>query len=241
MIAAPAGRGLGDGALPRPPPLPLSLDDQGCGISIWPNNRTGGKRQGLLLFPWLSEGPEWQGRPGGRIPEPSHWGPHTHPWMLALLAEDRSQSHVLEGHVGTECLSAPLGQGGSPHPPSGGSHSGSHRMGGWFPGRVGLGAHQGLGLLGLRKASEREGGGRLRRHLETEVQPGLVAPPPGHSQEATRRHGVKSRCLYSGCITWSLSQAWTAPYRATLSSSGLHDNGHAAHRGCARWLCLCLF
>ena len=78
------------------------------------------------------------------------------------------------------------------------------------PRRVGLGAHQGLGLLGLRKASEGEGGGRLRRHLETEVQPGLVAPPAGHYQEVTRRHGVKSRCLYSGCITWSLSQAWTA-------------------------------
>ena len=106
--------------------------------------------------------------------------------MLALLAEESSQSHVLEGHVGTECLSAPLGQGGSPHPPSGGrSHSGSLQAGCRVPGRVGLGAHQGLGLLGLRKASEGEDGGRLRRHLETEVQPGLVAPLPGHSQEET--------------------------------------------------------
>ena len=159
--------------------------------------------------PALKSSVEWWGRPGGRIPEPSHWGPHTHPWMLALLAEERSQSRVLEGHVGTECLSAPLCQGGSPHPPLGGSHSGSHEAGCLVLRRAGLGAHQGLGLLGLRKTSEGEGGGRLRRHLETEVQPGLVAPPPGHSQEATRRHGVKSRCLYSGCFTWSLSQAWT--------------------------------
>lgn len=127
-----------------------------------------------------------------------------------LCWQERSQSHVLEGHVGTECLSVPLGQGGSPHPPSG-SHSGSHEAGCLVAGRIVLGAHQGLGLLGLRKASEGEGGGRLRRHLETEVQPGLVAPPPGHSQEATRRHGLKSRCLYSGCFTWSLSQAWTQP------------------------------
>ena len=192
-----ASRSLGDGALPRPPPLPPSLDDQGCRVSIWPNNRTGCKRRGRLLFPWLSEGPEWWGRPGGEVPGAKPLGPHTHPWMLALLAEESSQSHVLEGHVGTECLSAPLGQGGSSHPPSGGrSHSGSLQAGCRVPGRVGLGAHQGLGLLGLRKASEGEDGGRLRRHLETEVQPGLVAPLPGHSQEETRRYGVKPRCLY---------------------------------------------
>ena len=131
----------------------------------------------------------------GRFLEPSHWGPHTHPWMLALLAEESSQSHVLEGHVGTECLSAPLGQGGSPHPPSGGrSHSGSFQAGSLVPGRLGLGAHQGLGLLGLRKASEGEGGGRLRRHLETEVQPGLVAPllaiPRRRHEDTGLRTGV---------------------------------------------------
>ena len=191
----PAGRGLGDGALPRPPPLPLSLDDQGCGVSIWPNNRTGRKRRGQLLFPWLLEGPEWQGRPGGEVPGAKPLGPHTHPWMLALLAEESSQSHVLEGHVGTECLSAPLGQGGSPHPPSGRrSHSGSLQAGSLVPGRVGLGAHQGLGLLGLRKASEGEDGGRLRRHLETEVQPGLVAPflaiPRKRHEDTGLRTGV---------------------------------------------------
>ena len=191
----PAGRGLGDGALPRPPPLPLSLDDQGCGVSIWPNNRTGGKRRGWLWFPWLSEGPEWWGRPGGEVPGAKPLGPHTHPWMLALLAEESSQSHVLEGHVGTECLSAPLGQGGSPHPPSGGrSHSGSLQAGSLVPGQVGLGAHQALGLLGLRKASEGEGGGRLRRHLETEVQPGLVAPllaiPRRRHEDTGLRTGV---------------------------------------------------
>ena len=128
---------------------------------------------------------------------------------IEALGTSQLSDHVTT--LGTECLSAPLGQGGSPQPPSGGSHSGSHEAGCLVPGRVGLGAHQGLGLLGLRKASEGEGGGRLRRHLETQVQPGLVAPPAGHSQEATRRHGVKSRCLYSGCFTWSLSQAWTAP------------------------------
>ena len=131
----------------------------------------------------------------GRFLEPSHWGPHTHPWMLALLAEESSQSHVLEGHVGTECLSAPLGQGGSPHPPSGGrSHSGSLQAGSLVPGQVGLGAHQALGLLGLRKASEGEGGGRLRRHLETEVQPGLVAPllaiPRRRHEDTGLRTGV---------------------------------------------------
>ena len=112
------------------------------------------------MFPWLSEGPEWWGRPGGEVPGAKPLGPHTHPWMLALLVEDRSQSHVLEGHVGTECLSAPLGQAGLPTLRLGGrSHSGSHEAGCLVPGRVGLGARQGLGLLGLWKASKGEGGG----------------------------------------------------------------------------------
>ena len=110
-----------------------------------------------------------------------------------LCWQEREVRAVSWGATWEQSVSLPpLGQGGSPQPPSGGSHSGSHEAGCLVPGRVVLGAHQGLGLLGLRKASEREGGGRLRRLLET-VQPGLVAPPPGHSQEATRRHGLKSR------------------------------------------------
>ena len=60
-----------------------------------------------------------------------------------------------------------------------------------MPGRVGLGARQGLGLLGLQKASEGEGGGDIwrqklsqawwlpflamprRRHEGTELSPGV--------------------------------------------------------------------
>lgn len=135
------------------------------------------------------------------FPEPSHWGPLSQPWTLALLAEERSQSHVLDGQVGTEGLSAPLGQGVAAHPPSGGkSHSGADEGGCLAPGRVRLGAQQDLGVLGLRKASEGEGGARLRRHVETEVQAGLVAPLPGRSQEETRGTGLSPAvCIQAVC------------------------------------------
>ena len=70
--------------------------------------------------------------------------------MLALLAEERSQSHVLEGHVGTECLSAPLGQGGSPTLPQEGVTQGPI---GWVPGaRVGRpGGTPGPGFAGAQE------------------------------------------------------------------------------------------
>ena len=99
------------------------------------------------------------------------------------------------GPRGNRVSLCPSGPGGSPHPPSGGrSHSGSHEAGCLVPGWVGLGARQGLGLLGLLKASKGEGGGgrgdiwrqkfsqawRLpflaiprRRHEGTELSPGV--------------------------------------------------------------------
>lgn len=105
----PAGRGLGRRS-PHSTCLPFpSLDDQGCGVPIWPNNRTEGKRRGQLCFHGSWKAQSGLGRPGGEVPGAKPLGPHTHPWMLALLAES-SQSHVLEGHVGTECL-CPSGPG----------------------------------------------------------------------------------------------------------------------------------
>lgn len=92
--------------------------------------------------------------------------------------------------MGEQCLTAPLARLRLPHPPPGGmSHPGrmrvSERCLGWSAWR-----RPGPGLAGaLEGPCEGEGGGRLTRHLETEVQQGLVGPLPGHSQEETEAWG----------------------------------------------------
>ena len=116
-------------------PLPSLWMTRTAGSPFSPITELEVKRRGLLLFPWLSEGPQWWGRPGREVPRAKTLGPHTHPWMLALLAEERSQSHVLEGHVGTECLSAPLGQAGLPTLcQEEGVTQGPMSLGAWCPG-----------------------------------------------------------------------------------------------------------
>lgn len=84
------------------------------------------------MFPWLSEGPEWWGMPGGEVPRAKPLGPHTHPWMLALLAEESSQSHVLEGHW-EQRVSLPLwARAGLPTlPQEEGVTQGPFRLGAW--------------------------------------------------------------------------------------------------------------
>lgn len=125
-------------------------------------------------------GEAWQG--GSRSPAT---GPPHSPLVLALLAEERSQSHVLEGHVGTECLSAPLGQAGLPAlRQEEAASQGPMRLGAWRPGQSAWGHARARVCWGSgRPPKERAEG--AEETLETEVQPGLVAPLPGHSQQET--------------------------------------------------------
>lgn len=59
--------------------------------------------------------------------------------------------------MGTECLSAPLGHGASPHPPSVGmSRSVSDEGGRLVPGLVSMGVPQGLDSPGLWKSPVKE-------------------------------------------------------------------------------------
>lgn len=125
------------------------------------------------------EGPEWWGRPGREVPGAKTLGPHTHPWMLALLAEERSQSHVLEGHVGTECLSAPLGQAGLPTlRQEEGVTQGPMRLGAWCPGGLAWG------------------------HARAWVCWGSRRPPKERVEEAEETFGDRSSARPGGSPFW---------------------------------------